>query len=79
MLHARGMTQQATIVAQHAQAAQVEVNAANARRDKNVSFTVIGLLSKKGQSMLGQDRDDIVMVLLSTARNRLFGNAQGKA
>jgi putative ABC transport system permease protein len=47
-------------------------------RIKNVPFTVIGLLSKKGQSMLGQDQDDVAMVPLSTARNRLFGNAQGK-
>ncbi|MES2932677.1 MAG: ABC transporter permease [Pseudomonadota bacterium] len=47
-------------------------------RIKNVPFTVIGLLSTKGQSMLGQDQDDVAMVPLATARNRLFGNAQGK-
>jgi putative ABC transport system permease protein len=47
-------------------------------RIRNVPFTVIGVLEKKGQSMMGQDQDDVVMVPLSTARNRLFGNTQGK-
>ena len=47
-------------------------------RIKNVPFTVIGLLARKGQSMMGQDQDDVAMVPLSTARNRLFGNTQGK-
>ncbi len=47
-------------------------------RIKNVPHTVVGVLSKKGQNMMGQDQDDVAMVPLSTARNRLFGNAQGK-
>ena len=47
-------------------------------RIKNVPFIIIGVLDRKGQSMLGQDQDDVIMVPLSTARNRLFGNAQGK-
>ncbi|RJG03781.1 ABC transporter permease [Noviherbaspirillum sedimenti] len=47
-------------------------------RIKNVPHTVIGVLARKGQSMTGQDQDDVAMVPLSTARNRLFGNAQGK-
>ena len=47
-------------------------------RISNVPFTIIGVLERKGQSMLGQDQDDAVMVPLSTARNRLFGNIQGK-
>ena len=47
-------------------------------RIKNVPFTVIGVLSKKGQSMLGQDQDDVAMVPISTHRNRLFGSMQGK-
>ncbi len=47
-------------------------------RIRNVPFTVIGMLDRKGQSMLGQDQDDVIMVPLSTARNRLFGNTQGK-
>jgi putative ABC transport system permease protein len=47
-------------------------------RIKNVPFTVIGLLERKGQSMMGQDQDDVAMVPISTARNRLVGNTQGK-
>ena len=47
-------------------------------RVKQVPFTVIGVLAKKGQSMLGSDQDDAVFVPLSTARNRLFGNQAGK-
>ena len=47
-------------------------------RIKNVPFTIIGILSKKGQSMLGQDQDDVVMIPISTHRNRLFGATQGK-
>jgi putative ABC transport system permease protein len=47
-------------------------------RIKNVPFTVIGLLERKGQSMMGQDQDDVVMVPISTARNRLVGNTQGR-
>ena len=47
-------------------------------RIKNVPFVIIGVLDRKGQSMLGQDQDDVIMVPLSTARNRLFGNARGK-
>jgi len=47
-------------------------------RIKNVPFTIIGVLSKKGQSMLGQDQDDIAMIPISTHRNRLFGTTQGK-
>ena len=47
-------------------------------RISKVPFTIIGVLERKGQSMLGQDQDDVVMVPLSTARNRLFGNIQGK-
>jgi putative ABC transport system permease protein len=47
-------------------------------RIRKVPFTIIGVLDRKGQSMLGQDQDDVIMVPLSTARNRLFGNTQGK-
>ncbi len=47
-------------------------------RIKNVPFTVIGILNRKGQSMTGQDQDDVIMVPLSTARNRLLGTTQGK-
>ncbi len=47
-------------------------------RIKNVPFTVIGLAGRKGQNMMGQDQDDIVMIPISTHRNRLFGTTQGK-
>lgn len=43
-------------------------------RIRKVPFKIVGVLDKKGQSMNGQDQDDIVIVPLSTARNRLFGN-----
>jgi len=42
-------------------------------RMKNVPFTVIGVLSRKGQSTWGQDQDDTVIVPLTTAQKRLFG------
>jgi putative ABC transport system permease protein len=42
----------------------------------NVPFTVIGLLSVKGQSGWGSDQDDTALVPLSTARRRLFGAEQ---
>jgi putative ABC transport system permease protein len=47
-------------------------------RIKSVPFTIIGVLHRKGQSMMGQDQDDVIMVPLSTARNRLLGTTQGK-
>jgi putative ABC transport system permease protein len=39
----------------------------------NVPFTVVGVLSYKGQSARGQDQDDTVIVPLTTAQKRLFG------
>lgn len=36
-------------------------------------FRVIGLLESKGQSSMGQDQDDLVLVPLSTAQERLMG------
>jgi putative ABC transport system permease protein len=47
-------------------------------RIRNVPFVVIGVLGWKGQSMVGQDQDDVIMVPLTTARARLFGSTQGK-
>ena len=41
-------------------------------RMNNAPFTVIGVLSTKGQAG-GRDQDDIVMVPLATARSRLVG------
>ncbi len=45
-------------------------------RVKNVPFTVVGVLSRKGQSMQGTDQDDVVMLPLPTARNRVLGASQ---
>jgi len=47
-------------------------------RVRKVPMTVIGVLERKGQSALGQDQDDVLFVPLSTARNRLIGQAQGR-
>ena len=48
-------------------------------RIRRVPFTVIGVLERKGQSTSGWDQDDIVMIPLSTARQKLFGRVTGKA
>jgi putative ABC transport system permease protein len=47
-------------------------------RIRKVPFTVIGVLAKKGQSMQGQDQDDVIMVPISTARKRLLGGQQAR-
>ncbi|MBU3739969.1 MAG: FtsX-like permease family protein [Rhodoferax sp.] len=47
-------------------------------RVKRVPVTVVGLLSRKGQNAMGQDQDDVVIVPISTYRNRIQGGAAGK-
>jgi putative ABC transport system permease protein len=47
-------------------------------RVKKVPVTIVGLLGKKGQNSLGQDQDDIVIVPISTYRNRIQGGNAGK-
>ncbi|MBI3596765.1 MAG: ABC transporter permease [Nitrospirae bacterium] len=42
-------------------------------RIQNVPFKVIGLLLPKGQSAMGQDQDDTVIVPLSTLQKRIMG------
>ncbi|PHR61282.1 MAG: peptide ABC transporter permease [Robiginitomaculum sp.] len=42
-------------------------------RVNNVPLEVIGILEKKGQSNFGGDRDDIILIPISTARNRILG------
>lgn len=42
-------------------------------RVNNVPVTVIGVLEEKGQSSFGSDRDDVVIIPLTTARNRIIG------
>ena len=39
----------------------------------NTPYTVIGLLASKGSSGMGQDQDDIVLIPLTTAQERLMG------
>jgi putative ABC transport system permease protein len=39
-----------------------------------ISFKVIGVLEKKGQSSFGQDQDDLVIVPLRTIQRRMAGN-----
>jgi putative ABC transport system permease protein len=41
-------------------------------RIQKVPFTVIGVLESKGQTMTGQDQDDIIYVPISTGQKRLF-------
>jgi putative ABC transport system permease protein len=45
-------------------------------RIKKVPFTVIGVLDRKGQSLQGQDQDDIILMPLSTARKRVLGSSE---
>jgi putative ABC transport system permease protein len=47
-------------------------------RVKKVPVTVVGVLSRKGQNAMGQDQDDVVLVPISTYRNRIQGGASGK-
>jgi putative ABC transport system permease protein len=42
-------------------------------RIRNVPFTVIGLLDCKGQSVWGDDQDDVALVPLTTARQQFVG------
>ena len=47
-------------------------------RIRRVPHTVIGVLDRKGQSMIGQDQDDVVLIPISTARKRVLGGTQGQ-
>ncbi|SDE47561.1 ABC transporter permease [Sporomusa acidovorans] len=42
-------------------------------RINNAPFTIIGVLDSKGQSAGGQDQDDIVIIPLTTAQERMMG------
>jgi len=48
-------------------------------RIKNVPFTVVGVLDRKGQTTYGQDQDDTVLVPLSTAKKKVIGVSQANA
>jgi putative ABC transport system permease protein len=47
-------------------------------RVKKVPVTIVGVLAKKGQNSMGQDQDDVVIVPISTYRNRIQGGSGGK-
>ncbi len=42
-------------------------------RIKNVPFTVVGVLERKGQSPTGQDQDDLILLPVSTAKRKVIG------
>jgi putative ABC transport system permease protein len=47
-------------------------------RIRKVPFTVIGTLEKKGQNLYGTDQDDVILMPISTARNRVIGQGAGR-
>ncbi|RJR38712.1 MAG: FtsX-like permease family protein, partial [Desulfobacteraceae bacterium] len=42
-------------------------------RIRKVPFEVVGLLDAKGQTPVGQDQDDVILIPLSTAQKRVLG------
>jgi putative ABC transport system permease protein len=42
-------------------------------RVRGIPMTVVGVLATKGQNSMGQDQDDVMMVPISTLRNRIWG------
>ncbi len=48
-------------------------------RVRKVPVTIVGLLAAKGQNANGQDQDDVLMLPISTYRNRIQGGWGGKA
>jgi putative ABC transport system permease protein len=47
-------------------------------RIRKVPFVVIGTLEPKGQSLMGQDQDDVILMPISSARNRVLGGNLSK-
>jgi putative ABC transport system permease protein len=43
-------------------------------RVKNIPFRVVGVLSKKGANLIGQDQDDILLMPYTTVQKRLQGS-----
>lgn len=54
---------------------EIENPIGQAIRIANAPMTVIGVLAEKGPTGTGRDQDDIVFMPVSTARQRLIGNA----
>lgn len=48
-------------------------------RIKKVPFTVLGVLTPKGQSPWGMDQDDIIFIPISTAKKKVLGVSQANA
>ena len=48
-------------------------------RIKKVPFTVVGVLVRKGQSTMGDNQDDTLIVPLSTAKKKVLGVSQANA
>jgi putative ABC transport system permease protein len=46
---------------------------------KNVPFTVVGVLTPKGQSPSGQDQDDVILLPISTAKQKVLGTNKANA
>ncbi|MBZ5525414.1 MAG: ABC transporter permease [Acidobacteriia bacterium] len=46
-------------------------------RIKHVPFTVAGVLERKGQSPMGQDQDDVILIPISTAKRKVIGSRHG--
>ncbi len=46
---------------------------------KNVPFTVVGVLTPKGQSPTGQDQDDMILLPISTATQKVLGANKANA
>lgn len=44
-------------------------------RIKKVPFVVIGILETKGQSIIGQDQDDVVYIPVTTAQKKIVGTS----
>jgi len=44
-------------------------------RVRKVPMEVIGTLERKGQSLQGQDQDDVILMPITTARNRVLGGS----
>ena len=44
-------------------------------RIKKVPFTVIGILETKGQSIIGQDQDDVIYIPVTTAQKKIVGRS----
>ncbi len=48
-------------------------------RIRKVPFTVIGILERKGQSLRGEDQDDVIVTPISTVKKKVLGVSQANA